>query len=444
MGANSRTFTLRLPIDADVNDSVFLGRQPLIGRNEQTVAYRLFVADGIDDANPFGDSDLACRRLLAAIAAANLDELIAGKDSWIPITVDALGHGLHSTLPPKRTILALAPSELAKVGAPELVERARRVGFRVALDLSDERADARTSADPFGVLAGFGISDVDGFAIRFSSRHTDSFHVSGLEASRRGMLAVALGVDSTDDAGSARGDFDLRAGAFFLQPVAHGLGGSVDRLAAMQLLAELERPNSSFEDVERVITRDPSLVLRMLSLVNSGLFSLPKRIDTTRSALVMLGLRNVRQLALAVTLNSVTSVPAELTLTSLIRARQCEHVAAELDVRPEPAFTVGLLSLVGAFAGMSTADALASLPLTAEVVNAITRHTGLLGEVLDAVLCCEENRLSSACHIVDAISPAGTGPAANISMLAATWINAVKWAERLRSDVGDVAAPSRR
>ena len=112
---------------------------------------------------------------------------------------------------------------------------------------------------------------------------------------------------------SARSDFDCRAGAFLFQPVAHGLGGSVDRLAAMQLLAELERPNSSFEDVERVISRDPSLVMRMLSLVNSGMFSLPKRIDTTRSALVMLGLRNVRQLALAVTLNSVTSVPAELT-----------------------------------------------------------------------------------------------------------------------------------
>lgn len=427
-----------------MNDSVFLGRQPLIGRNEQTAAYRLFVADGIDDANPFGDRDLACRRLLAAIVAANLEELIAGKDSWIPVTVDALGHGLHNALPPKRTILALTPFELAKTGASELVDRTRRMGFRVALDLSDKRAEDGASVDPFGVLASLGIAELDALSLRFATRHVNSFHAAALEASRRGMLSVAVGVDSTDDAASARGDFDLRGGAFFRQPVAHGLGGSVDRLAAMQLLAELEKPNSSFEDVERVITRDPSLVLRMLSLVNSGLFSLPKRIDTTRSALVMLGLRNVRQLALAVTLNSVTSVPAELTLTSLVRARQCEHVAAELGVRPEPAFTVGLLSLVGAFAGMPTEDALASLPLTSEVVNAITRQTGLLGEVLDAVLCCEENRLSTACHIVDAISPAGSGPAANIAMLASTWINAVKWAERLRSDVGELAAPSRR
>lgn len=427
-----------------MNDSVFLGRQPLIGRNEQTAAYRLFVADGIDDANPFGDPALACRRLLAAIAAANLEELIAGKDSWIAVTSDALVHGLHDALPPKRTILALAPAELAKPGAPELVERSRRMGFRVALDLSGAGADPRASVDPFGVLASLGIADVDAFSIQFSNRHADSFHTFGLEASRRGMLCVAFGVESTHDASSARNDFDLRAGAFFLQPVAHGSGGSVDRLAAMQLLAELERPNSSFEDVERVITRDPSLALRMLSLVNSGLFSLPKRIDTTRSALVMLGLRNVRQLALAVTLNSVTSVPAELTLTALIRARQCEHVAAELGVRPEPAFTVGLLSLVGAFAGMPTDEALASLPLTSEVVNAITRQTGLLGEVLDAVMCCEENRLSTACHIVDAISPAGIGPAGNISMLASTWIHAVKWAERLRSDVGELAAPARR
>ena len=93
---------------------------------------------------------------------------------------------------------------------------------------------------------------------------------------------------------------------------------------------------------------------------------------------------------------SVTSAPAELTLTALIRARQCEHVAAEIGVRPEPAFTVGLISVVGAFTGMPTEEA--SLPLTAEVVWAITRQTGLLGDMLAAVLCCERNRLSTACH----------------------------------------------
>lgn len=427
-----------------MNDAAFLGRQPLFGPTEQTVAYRLFVADGSYDANPFGDADLACRRMLRTVIAANLEELIAGKDLWVPFTADALSHGLFNSLPPGRTVLTLTPHEMARPEAGELIDRVRRLGYRVGIDTTAVDLGDLHGVDPFVALERLGIGELDAIAIRLHGNSEDAGRRVAVEAARRRMVSMAIGIDSPELAMALDAVFDLRGGSFIFERVSGGPGGSVDRFAAMQLLAELEKPNGSFEDVEKVISRDPSLVLRMLSLVNSGLFSLPKRIDSTRSALVLLGLRNVRQLALAVTLHSVTSVPAELTLTSLIRARQCELLATELGVRSEPAFTVGLLSLVGVFAGTSTEEALAALPLTTEVVNAITRHTGLLGEVLDAVLCCEANRLTTACEIVDAISPASAGPAGNINLLASTWLEAVKWAERLRSDVSDRATAGRR
>lgn len=437
-----------------MNDSVFFGRTPLIAQNGHTAAYRLFVADGVDDRRPFGDRDLACRRLLAALAATNFAGVVAGRDLWIPVTVGVLANGLHTTLSPTRTVLTLGPCDLADPEAPLIVDRIRRSGFRVAIDTTDMSGAERSGAvqagatghgdgfvNPFDLVEHFAVGDVDAVMVRLQPDQISEYRSIGREAARRRMTSVIMGLDTTDVAEAVDGDFVLRSGSYFFEPIDGGPAGSVDRLAAMQLLAELERPNSSFEDVEKIISRDPSLVLRMLSLVNSGLFSLPKRIDTTRSALVMLGLRNVRQLALAVTLHSVTSVPPELTLTSLVRGRHCELLAAELGVRPEPAFTVGLLSLVGAFAGLPTDEALAALPLTTEVANAITRRSGLLGEVLDVVLCCEDNELATACHIVDSISPAGTGPAANVSVLASTWIQAILWAEQLRANV-DAPVPA--
>ncbi len=435
-----------------MNDSVFFGRHPLISQHGQTSAYRLFVADGADDRRPFGDRELACRRLVSAVAATNFEAVVSGRDFWIPVTTQALTNGLHDHLSAQRTVLTLSPVDLAHPDAPGIVDRARRVGFRIAVDTTDAdtsgsesafptSASEGGSANPFDLVEKYAV-DIDAVIVRLQPGQLSVFRSIGREAARRRLLSVVMGVDSTEQADAIDGDFVLRSGSYFFEPIDGGPAGAVDRLAAMQLLAELEKPNSSFEDVERIIARDPSLVLRMLSLVNSGLFSLPKRIDTTRSALVMLGLRNVRQLALAVTLHSVTSVPPELTLTALIRGRQCELLAAELGVRPEPAFTVGLLSLVGAFAGLPTDEALAALPLTTEVSNAITRRSGLLGEVLDAVLCCESNDVAAACRIVDAISPAGSGPAANVHVLGSTWIQAVTWAERLRADVADVPAPA--
>ena len=138
---------------------------------------------------------------------------------------------------------------------------------------------------------------------------------------RQGVIIIAIGVDSNDDAGPACRDLDLRVGTFFFEAVgARRLRGPAWCYATPGRAGTSEQ---LIRDVERVLTREPFLVLRMLSIVNSGVFRLPKRIDTTRSALVMLGLRNLRQLALAVTMNSVTSrVPAGLRLTALIRARQ--------------------------------------------------------------------------------------------------------------------------
>lgn len=428
---------------------VFLGRTPIYDPSAQTHAYALFGADGIDDRQPFGDRGTATRRLMATIhAAVELDDLITGKDVWIP------GLLADDDLPPnlsaQRTILYFDPVTLASQDFVLHADRLRRNGYRVALDVTGGpehhgalglAANGSTEPlDPFRVAAELGAVDVlDAVMVPVSSDRASVLVATATEARRRRMLAVAVGVDTITTAERFASSFDLCIGRYVFQPSDVGPAGSVDRLAAVQLLAELERPNSTFEDVERVIGRDPSLVLRMLALANSGMFSLPRRIDTTRAALVMLGLRNVRQLALAVTLHSVTSVAPELTLTALVRARHCELLASALGLRSDVAFTVGLLSLVGTFTGRPTEEALASLPLTTEVVNAIARQSGLLGDVLAAVLCCERGRISTACLIVDALAPSSTGPAANVGVLASTSSEAIMWAERLRAGSAAVA-----
>ncbi len=431
---------------------IFLGRIPLYDARAQTTAYALFGSDGIDDRCPFGDRDVATRRLLSAIrATVDLDDLITGRDVWVPCPAD--GAGLPANLAPPRTVLIFDRLAIARPEFATRSEQLRRHGYRIALDVTGDAANhgslglpspaAAEPDDPFLLTHALGITDcLDAVMVSVSSDRVEMFSGMVTEARRRKMVAVAVGVDTVAMAERCGATFDLCIGRFVFQPSDVGPAGSVDRLAAVQLLAELERPNSTFEDVERVIGRDPSLVLRMLALANSGMFSLPRRIDTTRAALVMLGLRNVRQLALAVTLHSVTSVAPELTLTALVRARHCELLAASIGLRSDVAFTVGLLSLVGTFTGRPTEEALATLPLTTEVVNAIARQSGLLGDILAAVLCCERGRISTACLILDALAPSTTGPAANVAILASTSTDAIVWAERLRAGSGAAVSAS--
>ncbi|MDP6980030.1 MAG: HDOD domain-containing protein [Myxococcota bacterium] len=61
----------------------------------------------------------------------------------------------------------------------------------------------------------------------------------------------------------------------------------------------IERPNSSADEVAKVVMEDPGLSSRLLRLVNSSLFSFPGEIDTISRAIATVGTQQVRDLALA-------------------------------------------------------------------------------------------------------------------------------------------------
>ncbi|MDA1240300.1 MAG: HDOD domain-containing protein [Chloroflexi bacterium] len=69
---------------------------------------------------------------------------------------------------------------------------------------------------------------------------------------------------------------------------------------AIRLIAMAENTRFSAQDLAAAIRMDQALTLRILRLGNSPTFGLPRRITTLREAIVLLGFREVRSLALAV------------------------------------------------------------------------------------------------------------------------------------------------
>jgi putative nucleotidyltransferase with HDIG domain len=61
----------------------------------------------------------------------------------------------------------------------------------------------------------------------------------------------------------------------------------------------IDHPNSSSEEISKVVMEDPGLTARLLRLVNSSLFSFPGEIDTISRAIALVGTRQLRDLALA-------------------------------------------------------------------------------------------------------------------------------------------------
>ena len=74
---------------------------------------------------------------------------------------------------------------------------------------------------------------------------------------------------------------------------------------AMQIIELASDPDISMEDLSRVIHQDPSLAARVLKVANSPFYGMSRRVDSLQLALVILGLADVRNIALGITMINV-------------------------------------------------------------------------------------------------------------------------------------------
>ena len=136
------------------------------------------------------------------------------------------------------------------------------------------------------------------------------------------------------------------------------LAGSVDGLPSLpriygDLTAALESPNCGAEQIADVVCRDPALAAKILQLVNSSFFGLPRQVTALPQAVAYLGVTTLRSLVLsteAMSLFRPAARAAGLDVDALSdRAVATATEAARLavpDCRTD-AFTAGLLSDIG-------------------------------------------------------------------------------------------------
>ena len=123
----------------------------------------------------------------------------------------------------------------------------------------------------------------------------------------------------------------------------------------IQVQALADSSHTTADDIADVVSKDTALTTRLLKLVNSAYFSLPRKIDTVSRAVNMIGMRELRNLTLAASAAEVFSrIPPDpidmacfwqhSVYTGLLARNlaQCCNV-----LHSERLFTAGLLHDVG-------------------------------------------------------------------------------------------------
>lgn len=149
---------------------------------------------------------------------------------------------------------------------------------------------------------------------------------------------------------------------------------------ALKLIAMGEDSRFSAQDLAGTIQTDQALTLKILRLANSPAFGLPRRIKSLREAIVLLGFRDVRSMALAgcVVEEGVRERIAGALMdydlfwvNSLIVAQFAQALAENEDVDRDEAFTGGVVHNIGRLAMAQ------QRPDWIRIVTVASRETGL-------------------------------------------------------------------
>jgi len=122
------------------------------------------------------------------------------------------------------------------------------------------------------------------------------------------------------------------------------LPGIVAKLGKMA-----EDPDTTTEQMGRVISKDHILATKLLRLVNSAFYGFPQRISSLNSAIILLGFNVIKSLIISASIFEVMEAQdVELWEHSLGCAVVCNVLARHLGVKdPEEISTAGLIHDIG-------------------------------------------------------------------------------------------------
>jgi HD-like signal output (HDOD) protein len=119
----------------------------------------------------------------------------------------------------------------------------------------------------------------------------------------------------------------------------------------------INHPNASMADIGKIISDDPGLTVRLLRLVNSAFYGFPNKIGTITQALVIIGTKQLCDLALATSIVSLFSgIPKEfVSMESFWRHSIACGIAAKTiatfrrEANIERFLTAGMVHDIGRF-----------------------------------------------------------------------------------------------
>lgn len=375
---------------------IYLGRQPILDRGQSLYAFELlFRSKGEDDAAAVS------RAVLDALSSFGMDAIFGRYAGFINCNAAFLQSGIIEQLPPDKVVLEVAGTIVADEDVFRRCAGLKEKGFRLALDgfLGVTKANRKF------------LDLVDIIKVKVKGLSEAAIRQVVTQIKDRKVVLLAEQVETREAFHCCLElGFNLYQGYFFAKGErAAGKRFTTSQAAIMQVLGVLQGETDVSKIVE-AFKQNPTLSVGLLRLTNSASAGLRHEITSIRSAVVLLGQKQLQRwlLFLLVTEKGHTREGRQTVLIhqAAARAKFMELLAASdkaWAAASESAFITGMVSVMEALLGMEMDFLVKSLGLAQDVWEALVERKGVLGDLLELVEAIERDDSNRAAALIGAM-----------------------------------------
>jgi c-di-GMP-related signal transduction protein len=371
---------------AAIENEFFLGRQPIVGRSRELVAYELLFRSSRANAAVILDDAYATANVIKhAFSDLGIESALGDRKGFINFDERLLMSDVIETLPKDRIVLELLEHVPMTPPVIERCQALRRAGYALCLDDVVELSDGLKAVMPYISFVKVDVSVLKEPQITALAHELHAHDVQ--------LLAEKVETSEQHDLCQSAG-FDLFQGYFFARPTVL-TGRSVQ--PSTRLLLEILRlitAQAEIEALENALRQAPDLTVRLLRIANSVAVQPTNKIYSLRNAILVLGRKpigRIVQLMLFAQQWDGDLHTDPLVQTAAVRGRLMEEVADSLGLSKvrDRAFMVGILSLADSLFCQSLLDILDILNLDTTLHDALLHRRGHLGALLTLVEASE-------------------------------------------------------
>jgi c-di-GMP-related signal transduction protein len=375
------------------NSKFLIGRQPIMNRNDQIVAYELLFrsAESQATAKLKNASHATANVIVNALSGFGMKEILGDRQGFINVDSDLLLSDAIEILPPESIGLDLVGGIEV---TPKIVARCRQLkerGFVLAL-AGDEQTPGQAEL--------YDLVDIVKIDLLRTAAELLRPRVEQLR--RYPCKLLAEKVDSREVFRTCqRLGFDYFQGYYFARPAVMEKKKVDSSHAALLKLLRLLLADATVGELDQVFRSSPTLTYNLLKLVNSVAFGVREKIRDVRHALSILGRQQLKRW---VQLSLFSSDGAEAKDNPLLELAASRAAFMEQLVGQHPelskqysatdqAFMVGILSLLDTIYQVSIEEIVTDLNLSDDVRLALVQHKGVYGRLLELTIMMERLEL---------------------------------------------------